>query len=62
MTSELEIVTPNLRGSCMTIGNQLHGLFKLTGQKRDPRRDAWLKVQAAQHNMPMFPQKSPVRD
>jgi len=29
MTSELEIVTPNLRGSCVTEGRQIHGLFRV---------------------------------
>jgi hypothetical protein len=28
--TELEVVTPNLRGSCVTVQNQIHGLFKLT--------------------------------
>jgi hypothetical protein len=44
MATELEIITPNLRGSCLTIGNQLHGLFKVTGQKRDAKENAWLQV------------------
>ncbi|MGC1780489.1 MAG: hypothetical protein WBB34_21345 [Xanthobacteraceae bacterium] len=45
----------------MTIDNRLHGLFKLTGQQRDPRQDAWLNVQTAR-NMPISSQKSPVRE
>jgi hypothetical protein len=44
MATELEIITPNLRGSCLTIGNRLHGLFKLIGQKRDAKENAWLQV------------------
>jgi hypothetical protein len=31
--SELEVVTPNLRGSCVTVHNQIHGLFRLTSRK-----------------------------
>ena len=26
----IEIATPNLRGSCVTVQNQLHGLFRLS--------------------------------
>jgi hypothetical protein len=32
--SEVEVVTQNLQGSCITLQNQVHGLFRLTRPRR----------------------------
>ncbi len=30
---EVEVVTPNLQGTCVTVQNQVHGLFRLSRTK-----------------------------
>jgi hypothetical protein len=50
MNTELEIITPHLRGSCVTIDNRIHGLFKLTGGNRAAAEQAWTLVRNEPHD------------
>ena len=34
--TELEVVTPNLRGSCVAVQHQIHGLFKISKRAGSP--------------------------
>jgi hypothetical protein len=38
--TDMEIITWHLRGSCVTINNQLHSLLKMTSRKRDDTKHA----------------------
>ena len=40
--NEATIILQNMRGGCVTVGDKVHALFRLNGQRRktDPQTDA----------------------
>jgi hypothetical protein len=52
MNIELEVITRHLRGSCVTVDNRLHGLFKLTGRDRNSSERAWTLDRGEPQNVP----------
>jgi hypothetical protein len=57
--TELEVVTPNLRGSCVTIHNQTHGLFKVMRPQASAADAAPLRWHVEPHDRPSDPDVDP---
>jgi hypothetical protein len=51
--TELEVVTPNLRGSCVAVQHQIHGLFKVSKRAGSPADVAPLRWHLTPEDRPI---------
>jgi hypothetical protein len=52
MQSELQVITPHLRGNCLTVDKKLHVLFKIMRRSPDAADRAWQLVRQELDSQP----------